>query len=146
MTELGHVVLYVRELDRSLKFYCDVVGLTVVGRLFGGRAVALTGGRNHHELLLIQVGEAPGPLSGRRVGLYHIGWKVGETLDDLRAAKQRAAEQSFPLEGMADHSISYSLYLRDPDANEIELYVDNPAFDWKSDQSWLQEAVKPLGL
>mgnify|MGYP002062260992 CR=1 FL=1 len=58
MTELGHVVFYVRDLQRSLQFYRDVVGLEVQGRIFGDRAALLSGGRTHHELLLIQVGEA----------------------------------------------------------------------------------------
>jgi len=67
MTELGHVVFYVRDLDKSVAFYTDVVGLGVKGRIFNNRAALLSGGRSHHELLLIQVGDAPGPLSGRRI-------------------------------------------------------------------------------
>ena len=58
---LGHVVFYVNDLERSLAFYRDVVGFKEVGRTFGGRAVALTSGRTHHELLLIEVGDVPGP-------------------------------------------------------------------------------------
>jgi catechol 2,3-dioxygenase-like lactoylglutathione lyase family enzyme len=61
MPELGHVVFYVRDLQRSLAFHRDGVGLRCVGELFGGRAAALTGGRTHHELLLIEAGEAQGP-------------------------------------------------------------------------------------
>ncbi|MFL6646334.1 MAG: VOC family protein, partial [Sulfurifustaceae bacterium] len=87
MAELAHIVLYVRELERSVAFYRDIVGLPVIGEIFDGRAAMLSSGRTHHELLLIQVGDAPGPLRGRRVGLYHIGWKIGESLDALRAMK-----------------------------------------------------------
>ncbi|MBI5039907.1 MAG: VOC family protein [Gammaproteobacteria bacterium] len=146
MPELGHVVFYVRDLDRSLAFYQDVVGLSVKGRIFNGRAVLLSGGHTHHELLLIQVGDAPGPLAGRRIGLYHVGWKIGDSLDELRAARDRCAQTGHPIDGMADHTVSQSLYLRDPDGNEVELFVDNPAFDWHTDDSWMEAPVKPLDL
>ncbi|MGH7250751.1 MAG: VOC family protein, partial [Nitrospiraceae bacterium] len=84
---LGHVVFYVKNLERSLAFYRDLLGFKEVGRVFNGAAAALTSGRTHHELLLIQVGEAPAPMTGRRRGLYHIGIKVGDSLDELRTAK-----------------------------------------------------------
>ena len=146
MAELGHVVLYVRELQRSLRFYRDIVGLEVRGTIFRGQAAILTGGRSHHELLIIQVGNAPGPLTGHRLGLYHIGWKLGDSLDLLRAARDRLAAAGIELDGQSDHTVSHSLYLRDPDGNEIELYVDNPAVDWRTDDSWLEAPVKPLDL
>lgn len=146
MTELAHVVFYVRDLERSVSFYRDVVGLDVVGTIFDGRAAALTGGRTHHELLLIEVGEAPGPLRGRRVGLYHVAFKVGEDLDALRAARERIHARGFELAGQSDHTVSQSLYLHDPDGNEVELFVDDPTVDWRSDASWMEAPVKPLRL
>ena len=90
---LGHVVFYVKDLQRALAFYRDLLGFREVGRVFNGAAAALTSGRTHHELLLIQVGDAPGPPPGRRRGLYHIGIKIGDSLDELRAAK-RELEQA----------------------------------------------------
>ncbi|MBI3771819.1 MAG: VOC family protein [Gammaproteobacteria bacterium] len=144
MAELGHVVLYVRNLEKSVSFYHRVVGLQVTGKIFGGRAAILTGGRTHHELLLIEVGEAPGPLTGRRLGLYHIGWKVGDSIEALKAARQRAQEAGYQIDGAADHTISKSLYLRDPDGNEAELYIDNPEIDWRQDDRWMEAPVKPL--
>lgn len=146
MTELGHVVLYVRELERSLAFYRDIVGLGVQGRLFGGRAAVLSGGRTHHELLLIEVGAAPGPLQGRRLGLYHTGWKLGEGLELLRAARARIEAAGLALDGLSDHNVSQSLYLRDPDGNEVELFVDDPAVDWRQSAAWMEQPVKPLRL
>ena len=146
MATLGHIVYYVRDLERSLAFYRDVVGLELVGRIFGGRAAMLTGGSTHHELLLIGVGDANGPLQGRRVGLYHAGWKIGETIDELRARYRRIDELGYAIDGLSDHTISQSIYLRDPDGNEVELYVDNPAFDWRKDASWMEAPVKPLSL
>lgn len=146
MTELGHVVYYVKNLEDSLKFYHEAVGLEVSGKIFNGHAALLTGGRTHHELLLIQVGEATGPLAGKRIGLYHVGWKIGESLDDLKQARDRICEQGYAIDGLSDHTVSQSIYLRDPDGNEVELFVDNPAFDWKSDTSWMEAPVKPLAL
>ncbi|MET0066920.1 MAG: VOC family protein [Candidatus Thiodiazotropha sp.] len=146
MAELGHVVFYVRDLDSSVRFYSEGVGLRVKGRIFNDRAAVLSGGGSHHELLLIQVGEAPGPLQGRRRGLYHVGWKIGDDLEMLRATRDRLAKLGYPIEGISDHTVSQSLYLRDPDGNEVELFVDDPGFDWSRDDSWMEEPVKPLRL
>ena len=146
MTTLAHVVFYVRDLDRSVEFYTRVVGLEVKGRIFHDMAAILTGGSTHHELLLIEVGEAQGPLHGRRVGLYHVGWKVGDSLADLQAAYQRIIDAGYQLDGMSDHTVSKSLYLKDPDGNEIELFIDDPDVDWRNDDSWMKAPVKPLRL
>jgi len=146
MAELGHVVFYVRELARSVQFYTELVGLTEIGRIFGGRAAILTGGRTHHELLLIEMGEAQGPPQGRRIGLYHVGWKIGESVDELRNLYQKLQQADYPVDGLSDHTVSQSLYLRDPDGNEVELYVDDPLVDWRKDASWQAAPVRPLKL
>lgn len=143
---LGHVVFYVRSLERSLAFYRDLLGFKEVGRIWEGKAAALTSGRTHHELLLIEVGEAPGPPRGHRLGLYHIGIKVGDTLQELRAAKGELEAAGFPIEGMSDHTVSQSLYLRDPDGNEVEVYVDADATIWKQDPAAVLSPIKPLRL
>ena len=130
---LGHVVFYVKDLQRALAFYRDLLGFKEVGRIFNGAAAALTSGRTHHELLLIQVGDAPGPPTGRRRGLYHIGIKVGDSLEELRA-------------GMSDHTVSQSLYLRDPDGNEVELYVDADPAIWTKNPEAVVSPIKPLYL
>ena len=143
---LGHVVFYVKDLERSLAFYRDLLGFKEVGRVFGGAAAALTSGRTHHELLLIQVGEAPGPMTGRRRGLYHIGIKVGDSLDELRAAKRELERAGIEIEVMSDHTVSQSLYLRDPDGNEVELYVDADEAIWKNDPAAALSPIKPLRL
>jgi catechol 2,3-dioxygenase len=143
---LGHVVFYVKDLDQALAFYRDVVGFQEVGRIFGGQAAALTSGRTHHELLLIQVGDVPGPPAGRRRGLYHIGIKVGNSLKELRQAKLDLEQAGVAIGGMSDHTVSQSLYLHDPDGNEVELYVDDPSVDWKRDPMAVLAPIKPLRL
>src|SRR5205823_10177067 len=97
---LGHVVFYVEDLDRSLAFYRDLLGVREVGRTFGGKAAALTSGRTHHELLLIEGGPAPGHPAGPHRGLYHIGIKVGDSLDELRRAKAELERAGVPIGGM----------------------------------------------
>ncbi len=143
---LGHVVFYVKDLERSLAFYRDLLGFKEVGRIFNGMAAALTSGRTHHELLLIQVGDAPGPSSGSRRGLYHIGIKVGDSLDELRQAKSELEQAGVAIDGMSDHTVSQSLYLKDPDGNEVELYVDADESIWKNDPSAVLSPIKALRL
>lgn len=146
MTELSHLAYYVRDLESSLKFYTQAVDLELKGRLFHGRAAMLSGGKTHHELLLIQAGNADGPMRGKRIGLYHAAWKVGESMQDLKKVKDRLIELGIAINGIADHTITQSIYLFDPDGNEIELFVDAPDIDWSNDSSWLEAAVKPLDL
>ncbi len=143
---LGHVVFYVRSIERSLQFYRDLLGFTEIGRIFDGKAAALTSGRTHHELLLIEVGDAPRAPSGRRLGLYHIGIKIGDSLEELRKAKQELEGAGLPLIGMSDHTVSQSLYLTDPDGNEVELYVDADPAIWRSDPAAVLSPIKPLDL
>ena len=143
---LGHVVFYVRDLQRSLAFYRDLLGLQSLGETFDGRACMLTSGRTHHELLLLEVGDAPAPPGGRRCGLYHVGWCIGDSDDQLAKAKAEIEAAGVTIDGMSDHWISHSLYLRDPDGNEIELYVDVADYDWARRKEWLTEPVRPLRL
>jgi len=143
---LGHVVFYVKNLERSLAFYRDLLGFKEVGRVFGGTAAALTSGRTHHELLLIQVGDAPPPPTGRRLGLYHIGIKVGDSLDELRVAKKELEQAGVEISGMSDHTVSQSLYLHDPDGNEVEIYVDADEAIWKQNPAAAASPIKPLRL
>jgi catechol 2,3-dioxygenase len=143
---LGHVVFYVKNLERSLAFYRDVVGFKEIGTTFGGKAVALTSGRTHHEIFLIEVGEAPAPLSGVRLGLYHIGIKIGDSLVEIRTAKKELEKRGIPISGMSDHTVTQSLYLHDPDGNEVELYVDAPEVDWKQYPSAILSPIRLLNI
>ena len=143
---LGHVVFYVEDVDRSLAFYRDLLGFREVGRTFGGKAAALTSGRTHHELLLIEVGPAPGPRTGHYRGLYHIGIKVGDSLDELRQAKAEIEKAGIAIGGMSDHTVSQSLYLADPDGNEVELYVDADPTIWRERPEAVLAPIKPLRL
>ena len=129
---LHHVNLCSADVPAMDAFYREVLGWRQVGPgELPFPAAMFSGGRTHHELLLIEVGADAVPIpAGRRVGLYHFGLKVGDTDDDLRAALARLQESGVPLMGTADHGMTHSLYLADPDGNEIELYIDVEGVDW----------------
>jgi catechol-2,3-dioxygenase len=148
--ELGHLVLYVRDVARSATFYRDTLGWTQIlpepGTAPTGVA-AFSSGRTHHELLLIEVGRDAIPIpEGRHVGLYHFGLNVGESDDDLRAMLTKLHEAGATIVGASDHTVTHSLYIQDPDGNEIELYVDVPGVDWKADPSLIAAPIRPLKL
>jgi catechol 2,3-dioxygenase len=144
--ELGHVVLYVRDLERSRVFYRDVLGFNEVF-VVPSAVAGFSSGRTHHELMLIGVGPDALPIPrGRRVGLYHFGLKVGDSDDDLRAARDTVVAAGATIVGATDHVVTHSLYLLDPDGNEIELYVDVPGVDWKSDPSVMLARGGPLQI
>jgi catechol 2,3-dioxygenase len=146
--ELGHLVLYVKDVQRSAAFYGEVLGWEpTLPVTLGVPAAAFSSGRTHHELLLIEVGEdaAPQP-RGRHLGLYHFGLKVGDSDDELRAVVTRLQEHGVTVVGSSDHTVTHSLYILDPDGNEIELYIDVPGVDWKDNPSLIMAPVKPLVL
>jgi catechol 2,3-dioxygenase len=146
--ELGHVVLYVRDLERSAAFYEQVLGWRrIPGIEPGFPAAAFSSGRTHHELLLIEVGEQAAPIPrGRRVGLYHIGLKVGDSDAELREALDRLRAADVPIVGLSDHTVTHSAYILDPDGNELELYVDVPGVDWKEHPEAVMAPTQPLSL
>ena len=145
--ELGHAVLYVRDLEASVRFYGDILGLPAIGEAWPGTR-AFSGGRTHHELLLIEVGPDAAPLpAGRRVGLYHLGFKIGTTDDELRAMLARLHDHDVTIVGSSDHHVTHSLYVLDPDGNEIELFVDVlPAEAWRDDPQLVMQPTRPLAL
>ncbi len=151
--ELGHLVLYVHDIDRSAHFYRDVLGwrqILPTPQMPANLPIAAfsaPSGRTHHELLLIGVGpDAAEQPEGRRVGLYHFGLKVGDSDDELREALARLREAGTKILGMSDHTVTHSLYIADPDGNEIELYIDVPGVDWRADPALIGAPTKPLHL
>jgi catechol-2,3-dioxygenase len=150
VTELGHVVLYVENAERSARFYRDVLGWHQIIPEEGtpvGATAAFSGGRTHHELLLIEVGPGATPIpAGRRIGMYHFGLRVGDTDADLKAALDRVVASGATVLGASDHTVTHSVYIADPDGNEVELYVDVPGVDWQHDPRLIAAPVKALRL
>lgn len=127
--ELGHVVLYVSSLNRSVDFYRDTLGFAEIAREPG---IALfSSGRTHHELLLIEVGGEVQKKEARpRPGLYHIGFKIGDGPQALVEVYKELKEKGVTILGSSDHSVTHSVYILDPDQNELELYAD-VSDEWK---------------
>ena len=144
--ELGHLVLYVRDVEVARGFYAGVLGWNeVVG--VPGQMAMFSSGRTHHELLLIQVGPDAAPIpAGRRVGMYHFGLKIGTTDEELRRALRELVDAGANVTGTADHHVSHSLYITDPDGNEIELYIDVQPERWREDPLAVLSPIKALRL
>ena len=123
LTELGHVSLFVRDLEAALRFYRDLLGLRETGRGKGGRIAFLSAGVHHHDVSL-EVARATGERPARGApGLYHIAFRVAGTAGDLAAARREAEGHGLvPFGEMAGATPSFCV--KDPDGNEIELYVD----------------------
>ena len=109
-------------------------------------AAALSSGRTHHELLLIEVRDAPKRTIGRRIGFYHAAFKIGDSIDELKFAYKDLIKYGVDIIGTRCHTVSKSLYLLDPDGNEIELYIDDLRYDWHSDPTLVLSPIKPLSL
>ncbi len=122
--ELGHVTLFVRDVEAAARFYRDVLGLIDRGRGKNGRIAFFSAGRHHHDLACQAVGpDAPAPTPGAP-GLYHVAFKIGTTLDALEAARRALQAHGLPVFGDWQSGPSHSISTRDPDGHEIELYVD----------------------
>jgi len=145
--ELGHIVLYVKDLERSARFYGEVLGWRQVKAPEGMPAALFSSGRTHHELLLIEVGPQARPVpQGHRLGLYHFGLKVGTTDEELAAMSERLKAEGVRVVGATDHGVTHSLYILDPDGNEIELYIDVQPETWRTDPEAVFASPRPLGL
>lgn len=144
--ELGHIVLYVRDLERSRRFYGDVLGWKEVARL-GRRGAMFSSGRTHHELLLLEVGPDAAPVPpGKRVGMYHFGLKVGTTDEELQRAVEEVQRAGATIVGTADHTVTHSLYILDPDGNEVELYIDVQPEAWRERPEAIAAPTRALRL
>ena len=143
VTGLNHVVLYVRELERSVDFYKSIFGFEEVARLRGMMAfLRAKGSKNHHDLGLVALGaNAPSPPRGS-IGLYHVAWEV-KTIDDLAIAAQKLSKSGY-LQGANDHGASKSIYAEDPDGHEFEITWQIPREDWGNFEH--QTVVIPLNL
>jgi catechol 2,3-dioxygenase len=133
-TSIGHVHLKVSNLERSLQFYTEVLGFEVTTR-FGPGAAFLSAGGYHHHIGLNTWESAGGrsPAPGT-TGLYHFAVLV-PSRHELAVALKRLQDHGWPVDGAADHGVSESLYLRDPDGNGIEIYRDRPKSEWPHDEA-----------
>jgi catechol-2,3-dioxygenase len=131
ITRLNHAVLYVADLDRSVRFYTEVLGFRPIPMTpdgFRGAAfLQAPGSINDHDLGLFEIGSQAGPSAAGRstVGLYHLAWEV-DTLAELERLERVLAEAG-ALTGASDHGTTKSLYGADPDGLEFEVAWIIPA-------------------
>ena len=129
---IGHVHLKVADLERAVEFYSGILGFQVMQRL-GDQAAFLSAGGYHHHIALNtweSLSGSPPPIGC--TGLYHTAI-VYPSRAALATALRRVLTARIPLEGAADHGVSESIYLRDPDDNGVELYCDKPKDVWPRD-------------
>jgi len=145
-TRIGHVHLKVSNIQRSLDFYCGLLGFELV-TTYGDQAAFISAGGYHHHIGLNtwHSKDAP-PATKEGVGLYHTAI-LYPSRKDLAFIYTRLKEAKYHFTGASDHGVSEALYLNDPDGNGVELYWDKPKEQWpkKTDGS-LDMYSKPLDL
>ncbi len=131
---LGHVNLFVRNAERSQKWYADILGLHTYDFRPGRAAFMSADIEQSHEVALIEVGEdAPG-IQNRQVGLNHMAWMM-ESLEDLKEFYHRLKEKNVPIGQISDHGISIGIYFNDPDGNGIEVSYELPRSQWNRQEN-----------
>lgn len=124
---LNHAVLFVAEVDRSVRFYTEVFGMAVISREGGAAFLRLPQSGNHHDLGLFGVSGA-GPQPRRSVGLYHLAWQL-DTVDEL-AEFRRLLLDAGAYTGESSHGATKSVYGADPDGNQFEVMWMLPRAEW----------------
>ena len=146
---LNHAVLYVRDLERSVRFYRDVLGFEPIadmGGIPGAAFLRAPGSTNDHDLGLFAIGAQAGASGAGRttVGLYHLAWEV-DTLTDLEGLAAKLTEAG-ALGGASDHSTTKSLYGHDPDGLEFEIAWVVPAALLDEAALGGRKGIRPLDL
>jgi catechol 2,3-dioxygenase len=127
--DIGHVHLKVADIDRSLGFYCGVLGFELIARMGDQAAFISAGGYHHHIGLNTWESRGGTPPPPGHTGLFHAAIRY-PTRRALATALVRLREAGVPLSGASDHGVSEALYLNDPDGNGLELYCDRPRDQW----------------
>lgn len=145
-TQIGHVHLKVSNLERSLDFYCGLLGFELI-TTYGDDAAFISAGGYHHHIGLNTWYSKNAPFSSKKsVGLFHTAI-LYPTRKDLATIFNRLHEAGYALTGAADHGVSEALYLDDPDKNGVELYWDRPRDLWpKKEDGTIDMFTKPLNL
>jgi catechol 2,3-dioxygenase len=143
---IGHVHLKVAEIERSLDFYCGLLGFQLTTTYGKEAAFISAGGYHHHIGLNVWFSRNAPPAPRNAAGLFHIAIQY-PTRKDLATILLRLQKAGYPVTGASDHGVSEALYLEDPDMNGIELYWDKPEDQWprKSDGT-LEMYTRPLDI
>jgi catechol 2,3-dioxygenase len=143
---IGHVHLKVADIQRSLDFYCGILGFQVMSLMGDHAAFISAGGYHHHIGLNTWESRGGSPPPPGTTGLYHHAILFPDRASLARALK-RLVDAGWPLTGASDHGVSEAIYLDDPDGNGVELYRDRPREEWPRDPSGqLVMYTRPLDL
>lgn len=144
--DIGHVHLKVADLERSLDFYCGVLGFELQQRYGTQAAFISAGGYHHHIGLNTWASKGGSPPPPGTTGLFHVAIRY-PTRAALADALKRLTECGIELDGASDHGVSEALYLHDPDQNGIELYWDRPKDKWpRNSEGGIEMVTDPLDL
>jgi catechol 2,3-dioxygenase len=141
---VGHVHLWVSDLDRAITFYQDVIGLHVTEDMRNAvpprRMAFLAAGDYHHH---VGLRERKTPVSNETTGLFHFALLYPDR-QELARALQRILDQGYPVDSVLDYGVSEAVNLSDPDGNGIELTYDRPPDVWPRSDGQLRFLVKKL--
>lgn len=126
---IGHIVLKVRDLERSVPFYKEVLSMKEVARNDRGM-VFFTFDANHHDIALLETGADSPDTPDKAPGLAHLALKIGSTLDELREAKTWLETHGVKINRINDHNVTQSIYFSDPDGNELEVFIETDPSVW----------------
>jgi catechol 2,3-dioxygenase len=145
-TRIGHVHLKVSDLNRSIEFYCGLLGFEMVSMYGPDAAFVSAGGYHHHIGLNTWYSKNTKPLNVRAPGLFHTAILFPER-KDLAFIYNRLIGKNYPITGLADHGVSEAIYLSDPDENGVELYWDKPREQWPvNKEGGIEMYTKPLDV
>ncbi|HVT11768.1 MAG TPA: VOC family protein [Fimbriimonadaceae bacterium] len=142
---IGHVHLKVSDLERSVSFYREVLGLDLQQRYGHGSAFLSYGGYHHHVGLNVWESRGGAPPPPGSTGLYHFAI-LYPTRRALAEAFRRVLDHGVTIDGAADHGVSEAIYFRDPDDNGIEIYWDRPEAEWPRKDGEIAMVSDPLDL
>ena len=128
--KLGHIVLRVRDLEASERFYTDVLGLHVNTKIPGMMTFMSASDDSSHELGLMAI-RNPASFNGPQ-GIYHYAWQM-ESLEDLQAIYRHLKQSDVKIVGIGDHGISLGVYVMDPDGYQIEIFYELPRDRWPAE-------------
>ena len=142
---LGHVNMFVRDMDVSEKFYTDILGLQVMQRMPGFGVFMSANTNQSHEIACLQLGPDATPIQEKQIGLNHMAWGM-ETFEDLQAIYDRLQEKRIETSRVADHGISKGIYFKDPDGNGIEVFYELPKDQWPTGDQIFMQGKFPMTL
>lgn len=128
---VGHLVLRVKDVERSRRFFEEILGFPVVATNERGMVFFSTDAReNHHMLALVQGKEGAATPTPDHIGMQHVSFELG-SFAELQEAYQRFKEKGVPIEYTTFHGVTKSVYFFDPDGNRLEVYCNVPEEEYR---------------